>query len=346
MYVGKYEGKDCVVHPTAPNYSVLITGISGSGKSCRQNQIELNEVVNGNTVIILDVSKSRRKEIVFQNIRQEYWDNVNYINPAEEGLGLDILSPIGRDKEEQEPYINLVNENVRVLSACQRMGVTQQAVLRVAIEECIKKKSQRPEADCRTLIRETFYDHKKEEKWQEVYQKLWTILNCKVLDGEKGKIQPRKINLLDLSSLDMLSGQIISEMILSYLWRNCYYGYASEEYGKMIFSLDEFQHFSMKQDATLRIMLREGRKFGVSLILATQTLDVFAKESLSLINQASTHIYFRPAASDLARCAKQIDISNAGRWKQRLSDLERGESIAAGVFDINGIIIRHPIRLR
>lgn len=345
MYLGKYEGKACAVHLNAPNYSVLITGISGSGKSCRQNQIEFNEVVDGNTVIILDLSKSRRKEAVFHDIRQEYWGNVNYINLTEEGLGLEIFSPINRYEEVQEPYINLVNENVRAFSACQSMGIRQLAVLREAVEECIRKKAQRPELDSKVILQEVFYGHK-EEKWQEVYQKLWTVLNSEVLSGRKRKIQPKKINLLDLSNLDMLSGEIISEVILSYLWRICYYGGASAEYGKIVLSLDEFQHFSMKKDAALRTMLREGRKFGVSLILATQTLDVFSKEQLSIINQAATRLYFRPVASDLARCAKQLENSDAGKWKQRLSDLERGECIAVGAFDIDGMNIRHPIRLR
>ena len=112
MYLGKCEGLDCAVSPSAPNSSVLITGQSGSGKSCRQNQIELAEVQSGNTVIVLDVSQNHNEKDIFSPISYEYKQHLNRIDAAKDGIGINLLSPISNQQGQSESYVNLVNSNV------------------------------------------------------------------------------------------------------------------------------------------------------------------------------------------------------------------------------------------
>lgn len=52
----------------SPNNSVLMTGISGSGKTCRMNQIELDAALHGKTVIILDLNQTHEYKQIFTSI--------------------------------------------------------------------------------------------------------------------------------------------------------------------------------------------------------------------------------------------------------------------------------------
>lgn len=63
--------------------------------------------------------------------------------------------------------------------------------------------------------------------------------------------------------------------------------------------LDEIQNLNWALNSVLVKLLKEGRKFNINLILATQTLtDEFSKPILNAILQADLHLIFNPPASD------------------------------------------------
>ena len=346
MYLGKCEGFECYISPNAPNGSCIITGISGGGKSCKQNQMELREVLDGNTPIILDISRNHLKKDIFYKIQSDYWKHVNYIDASKDGIGIEIFAPIKNCRSELESYVTLINSNVQALSARQNMGLRQQVILREVVEEAIQLKRKCPNYTDELILRTVFNKHKEDTKWQEIYQRLWTVLNCGVLKRGTKQIKPQAINIIDLSTLDMLSSEILSEVILAYLWRNVYNAGFPLSFGKVTIVLDEFQHVSIKKSSMLRTMLREGRRFGLSLILATQTMGIFTPEEVSMLNQTATHLYFRPADSDLTKCARMIEPSKATSWRKRLANLERGNCVAVGSLMVNGREISHPLLLR
>lgn len=90
--------------------------------------------------------------------------------------------------------------------------------------------------------------------------------------------------ILDLSEVDALTQVSLAELTLSSIWRNAQYGSLKLFTENLIIVLDEFQNLSLKKDSVLRNMLREGRKFSISLVLATQTLGTSSKAILSLLN--------------------------------------------------------------
>jgi len=80
-------------------------------------------------------------------------------------------------------------------------------------------------------------------------------------------------------------------------------------------------------------MLREGRKFGLSLILATQTASQFNQEALDRLFQAGHKLFFKPATTEVERFAKllaQATSLSKAEWTQRLSKLEMGHCWSLG----------------
>ncbi|WP_201246740.1 ATP-binding protein [Halochromatium salexigens] len=80
-------------------------------------------------------------------------------------------------------------------------------------------------------------------------------------------------------------------------------------------------------------MLREGRKFGLSLILATQTTNNFNQEQRDRLFQAGHKLFFKPADTEIERFASllsQITHDSKADWSQRLARLEKGQCWSLG----------------
>ena len=47
MYLGKFQGRNCVSSKFSPNESICITGLSGTGKTVRLQKIEIEAAREG-----------------------------------------------------------------------------------------------------------------------------------------------------------------------------------------------------------------------------------------------------------------------------------------------------------
>ena len=237
-----------------------------------------------------------------------------------------------------------MNSVVQSLGASQSLGLRQQGILREAVISAIECRRKHPDvSEAEALI--SAFKKKNESAWNVVYQRLWSLLYSGVLNQNGRSIEAEKINIIDLSELDMLTKGMVGEMLLSWVWRMVCYSGLPKDFGGLTVVLDEFQHFSLKKDAVLRDILREGRKFKLNLILGTQTFEVFPKEVLGILNQASTHLYFRPPLQEASKLAKMIDPAQADYWRARLLNLRVGECIATGELEVNGQRIMRPLVL-
>lgn len=342
MYIGNFSGKSCWISQNSPNRSISITGISGMGKTTRLNFMELMNAKAGATVLVLDLNQTHTEEQIFSLIREEYLQYANRIHALKDGLGLGLLQPMRTPNGEEEPFFHLVNSAVKALSSAQNMGVRQMGVLRNAVINAVEHLSSfqtEAEALAISLLQQ------EGNAAEAVYQKLWTLLNCGALKPACKGIQYGKVNILDLSGTDTITQSSLAEVILSNLWRNIQFCGLQTAGQELVVVLDEFQNLSVKADAVLRDMLREGRKFGINLILATQTLETFPKEVMALLNQAAVRLYFKPAPSEARRIAKEIDFESADKWTKTLLGLGIGESVAVGNFCIEGAEICRPLIL-
>jgi len=98
--------------------------------------------------------------------------------------------------------------------------------------------------------------------------------------------------------------------------------------------LDEVQNLDHRLDSPLGKMLTEGRKYGLSLILATQTLSNLKKDEQDRLFQAAHKLFFAPAETEIKKYAEilEITVKNSTRqqWVDVLSSLKKGQCLSVG----------------
>ena len=100
--------------------------------------------------------------------------------------------------------------------------------------------------------------------------------------------------------------------------------------------LDEFQRMRLRENSPLFRLLTEGRKYGLELILATQTASIFNKKEVAILEQVGTRIYFQPSESEINMIKRQFPANIQNKVKERLSQLPVGHALAVGNFKVNG----------
>lgn len=342
MYVGDVNGQQCYISRFAPNASICMTGISGSGKTVRMQKIELDCVQNGATVIVFDLNQTHTESQIFAPIYEEYNLHINRIEAIKDGINLSFLTAIQGSQGEQESFVSLVNSAVNALTAGQNMGMQQIGVLRNAVMNAVKNRSHF-QTDVEAIAYFLLQDD--DARANTVYQRLWTVLNSGVLRPSEKAIQYGKVNILDFSRLDALTKSTLVEIALSAIWRNTTVRGTEIKGIEYVLALDEFQLLSWQKSAVMRDILREGRRFGIKVLMATQTLEIFPKDVVSMLNQMANRLVFRPPTSEICRLAKMIDPKKSELWSDQLNSLRIGESIGLGDFVVGGQEVRHPIKL-
>ena len=101
--------------------------------------------------------------------------------------------------------------------------------------------------------------------------------------------------------------------------------------------LDEMQNLDHRPDSPIDKFLREGRKFGISLILATQTISNFNQEQKDRLFQASTKLFFKPATTEVDSFAVLLSKVYPGlskaEWVEHLNSLNKGQCFFIGYID-------------
>ena len=97
------------------------------------------------------------------------------------------------------------------------------------------------------------------------------------------------------------------------------------------------------KNAILQNILREGRKFGLNLILATQTFGAFSKDILALLAQTATKLYFRLAQNEALKISKSIGTEGSKEWIKKLLNLKVCESTAIENLRMGTLYIDCPI---
>ena len=129
----------------------------------------------------------------------------------------------------------------------------------------------------------------------------------------------------------MYSGRLITEFIMWDL-----YGYIQAKGNKTdpkVIVLDEVQNLDHREGSPLSKYLREGRKFGLSLILATQTMSNMKKDERDRMFNAEHKLFFRPADTELRAFAEIAALATREKpdeWVRKLSSLSKGECYSIG----------------
>lgn len=140
-----------------------------------------------------------------------------------------------------------------------------------------------------------------------------------------------RCHILQLAGFMKDAARLITEFSLIDLY--WYYRTRGSKDDPRVVVLDEIQNLDHRLESPIGQFLTEGRKLGLSLILATQSLSNFSQDEKDRLFQASHKLFFKPADTEVKAFAQLIaDATGEGQtiWIQRLSQLKRGECYSLG----------------
>ena len=336
--VGKIVGTShslCIA-TDSNNYHILPLGQTGTGKTTALRAISRNIAMDGGRVLMLSFNGTQDTMQADGHVRR--------LSIKKEGFPFPILTPLKRPDGGNEETVDVVEALIGVFSTVSRLGVRQKMALRKAALKTLhcsgtvnvfqllgRELGRDPKNNEALSVFDRFYQVFAQVKGTE--ESVWETILC-----------PRQVTILDFGEFDRPTQVFMVELTLAFLWREAAFrGPGGNE--PLYLVLDEFQDLSLKKNSILAQLLREGRKYGISLLLATQTLEAFSKEQKALLQQAATRLYFRPAACDIKGILDMIGSDNRQELTKLLQSLSRGECLADGRFELEGQIIERPIKV-
>lgn len=328
--------KVLMISPEAMNKHMLLVGMSGGGKTESAKYIVNQIVTEGGKALAIDYSGSFACDSEEEDIKR--------INVFEEGFPLPFLSPIRRPDDTVEDIGDIQEEIVDVFCNVSRLGVRQKAAMRRAVETASRLIVINPDLDEICAIGRALEMDDDDEVAASVYDRFYNLLTKVRVSKGIRLLESGKLTVLDLSGFSPHTQRILAELILAVIWRYFrVWGQRAEE--DLFILCDEFQILNSREDGILDQILREGRKYHIALVLATQTLESFNKRERAVIQQVGTQMFFRPAGSEVDNVLKWIGVGRSSELKKSLMTLDRGECIAVGRFDLGKRYIEYPIKI-
>lgn len=329
MYIGTIlNGAEVMIGKASPNSHIVITGMSGTGKSVRIADIEKHIISENGTIVVLDVNGTHSG---FMN------DRYNHISAQEDGLNLRFLDTSFVEKGE-ETMSNLIQYIAETLCPRQLRGTCQLATVYKAIEYAIENV-----ASFNSEMEALAYGLKEQDDTAAMgaYNHLRPILEGHIFRKSHKQIMVGKVNVISLKGINPQTQKRVIEIVLAVLWRKL--RFEGVQRNKFTLVLDEFQNLDFHKETAFFQMLTESRKYGINMILATQTLAIFSKKELAIINQAAIKLYFKPCSSDIKTISALIESKHYEKWCNKLSYLQIGQAITVGDFEVGGRRIAQPI---
>ncbi|NSK20049.1 ATP-binding protein [Dorea formicigenerans] len=318
MVVGRYKKIPVCVSEKAPNEHIAIFGMSGTGKSTRIAEIVGSAVKEEKTIIALDLSGNDFKRI----------DGANYISAVDDGIKMELL-------KSESP---LFTANMAgMLAEIFHFGVNQLGVLQVAMEMAANDKN-KYDSDLTAIMEALKLQSSRTADG--VYNRLKNIHVANIIRESKKGIIQGAINVISFQGLSVQSQNQMSEIYLSLLWSEI----KTREILKkeVVLVIDEFQKY-IKKNSVLLDMLRESRKYGVSIVLATQSVEELSARVKAAVNQTAVQLFFRVNPANARKIAEMIEPSRVNEMTAKLKKLEIGESIATGNLCIGEREIDDPV---
>lgn len=139
-------------------------------------------------------------------------------------------------------------------------------------------------------------------------------------------------HIFQLAGVDKATSRILIEFILWDLY--AFACNSSTEKTPKVVVLDEVQNLDQSLEAPLGKILTEGRKFGLCVIAATQTLSNLDKDQQARLFQAGHKLFFGPNAPEANQYADLVmQVAGSGtreQWKTKLMGLQKGECLSIG----------------
>lgn len=329
-------------HPELSNRHLLVFGASGQGKTYAIQAILLELAKGGQNSLIIDYTDGFTDQQLDQSTKEKLKPKQHYVK--KEPLPINIFRSQNYfiDGQEFTDQPNEIAYRVSgVFSSIYSLGDVQKGILYEAITEGVIEKGLDFTLEDLVKILERIREAggPKSTSAAPVISKIKPFVDTKPFGKEDPQSWERlftdpvnRCHIVQLAGYNSReTTRLITEFTLLDLYRY-YRAYGSVKSPRVIV-LDEAQNLDHSLESPIGQLLTEGRKFGLSLILATQTLSNLSKDEKDRLFQAKHKLYFRPADTELNSFAKIIADSLNQRteeWVQRLASLKRGECYSVG----------------
>ncbi|WP_165855178.1 ATP-binding protein [Marinobacter sp. JSM 1782161] len=321
-------------HHQLPNRHLLVFGGSGNGKTYAIQALLLEMAKAKQNSLVIDYTegfKPDQLEDEFKSVAAPQ----SYIVKAGQKLPLD---PFRRQSEEfdgvgsipEKPF-EVAKRIASIFTAVySSLGEQQRSTLIRSIEQGV---------EAGNLTLERLYDQLKDDEEDLLANKIMPLARTEPFGGatenaweEMFGDSQRTVKVLQLQSIDRDIQRLIIEFVLWDLWD--FMKRKGSKKRPLPVVLDEVQNLDHRRGSPLEKYLREGRKFGASMILATQTLSNFSNDERDRLFQAAHKLFFAPASTELKTYAtilrNMIPNSSMDDWATKLSALKKGECLSAG----------------
>lgn len=314
-------------------------GKSGSGKSTQSVRMCINHAKNGETVIAFDMHNTLAPTEIHPKLMDDFEALSNTIDVYEDGIKCPLLKPIMFSDGKYEEDIDTIGATVDIFGRTYNLQCRQRATLRRAVSTVFNTDAY-DEVGCKAIGDQL--QIMASEVAANVYEKMMMLFEHNVFRPGDFNAIPGKINIIRLSKFDLDTQAVISEVLLSYLWRMAAVGTYKDK--PIYVFVDECQNLNLGKEHALTKLLTEGRKFGVNLNLATQYLVNSTAEAQRIL-QAGLIMYFKPTQNKIRETASIIDSTRVDDWVAVLSSLKQGEFVAVGPVEVGGKISKVPLKI-
>ena len=323
---------------TASNGHIALIGVSGGGKSVEEQRIMCSILQQGGTIFNISHHGTFTDDQIntyYKGIIDHYRNDIDVYD----GIPLPLFEPMKFADGSVEAESDVVGGVTEVVSRVYKLGSCQKEVLRGAVENVMENGSYNTNGIA--AIGGALgggYGATKEEN--AVFSKMESLFEHNVFRNGNNLILPNRLNTVYLDKMDLDSQDLVREFILSYLWR-CGNAGMFKDNPVFIF-IDECHNASSGTKDPLTIMMSEGRRMGINLVLTTQMIN--KRNALQkAMGQSDLILYFKPAASLLLETAQMINRANSAKWVVELRKLETGSFIACGSLLYGLCPINHPL---
>lgn len=323
-------GRIVKVSEGAMNKSILILGTSGSGKTWAAKQIERDLAKEGAAVVVINMNHTH------DELEEK---DVSRIMVKEEGFPWPLLDPEELHSEEEYDRIQQI---IDVFDSVEKLGGRQRRLLKAAVRQAGVDSHGAPidfSALGQAVEELGTADAKTEEACEMVLDKFAGIFRLRTRLASVPVPENGKISVVDLGGYDSRTQKLLAKFTLAALWKKVRCEKTKTD-SSVYVVLDEFQTLPFQSGDVLEEILREGRKYGLNLILITQTLASFKPDCIPILQLAAVRLYFPLADKECRSIAKTLGKREA---ESLLRGLSQGEALATGEFDIEGTRIAYPL---
>lgn len=324
----------------AVNRHLIIFGSSGNGKTyaiqCLLAELARKQL----NTMVLDYSQSFTPSEILAPVKGYFPECEQHVVVAKPLP----INPLTRQKLTQlhtdEPPYLVAGRISDIFKKIFNLGTQQINILQDAVIECLEKNSATTLQHVEHML-ETFRDDDRHNKnsLETLQSHLRSFIRTNPFTEPQDnagweklyRMSPACNHVFQLASIPNVFAAGIIEFVLWDLFFHAQRNGTPAHPSLVV--LDEIQNLSLQDGSPVDKILREGRKFGMGLIAATQSFSG-VKQALSTLNQAAYKLYFRPADNEMAECGKQLhDVDSscsASEWKEQLARLKRGECYIIG----------------